>query len=207
MSTPEVQALLRTDGPVVFDADGTLWAGDVGDELVRDLGRFEEYERKVRADPVAGYTWAVELLMGLDEAPLLERCGRLFARQRVFDFVRPLLEQLHGREVFIVSASPRWAVLPGARALGIGADHVIAVDAQLERGRIGQVHTPIPCGHGKVHHLRLKGITPAVAFGNGELDEPMLAFSKGAVVVAPVGGADNGLVRAALQNRWPILRA
>jgi hypothetical protein len=45
------------DGPVAFDADGTLWAGDVGDELVRDLGRFEEYERRVHADPVAGYTW------------------------------------------------------------------------------------------------------------------------------------------------------
>jgi phosphatidylglycerophosphatase C len=207
MLTPEAQALLPKAGPVVFDADGTLWQGDVGDELVRDLGRFEEYERRVKADPIEGYAWAVEILEGLEEAPLLERCVRLFARQRIFDFVRPLLKQLDLGEVFIVSASPRWAVLPGAAALGISPERVIAVDAPVHGGRIGRVRTPIPCGEGKVHHLKARGIAPALAFGNSELDEPMLRCAKAAVVVAPRSGPDNGLVAVASKNRWPILRA
>lgn len=193
MLPAEVEVLL-TPGVTVFDADGTLWQGDVGDELVRDLGRFEEYERLVRRDPIAGYTWAAELLEGLDERALLERCERLFARQRIFDFVRPVLSRLG--DVYIVSASPRVAVLPGAKALGIPDDRVIAVTRER----------PIPCGDGKVHHLEARGLKPALAFGNGDLDEPMLRYARAAVVVAPPG-IDNALVVAAKRNGWPVLRA
>jgi phosphoserine phosphatase len=208
MLPPEVEALLH-DGPVAFDADGTLWRGDVGDELVRDLGRFVEYERRVSEDPIAGYTWAAEILEGMDEAELLERCTRLFARQQLFDFVRPLLARLTAADadVYIVSASPRWAVLPGARLLGVSDDRVIAVDADLDGRRIGRVRRPIPCGPGKVHHLEARKLRPAVAFGNGDLDEPMLAYARAAVVVAPFSGPDNGLVHVAGRNRWPVLRA
>ena len=196
MLPAEIEALLD-EGPVAFDADGTLWHGDVGDELVRDLGRFEEYERRVREDPIAGYTWAAEILVGLDPRELATRCERLFARQRVFEFVRPLLKRLAGRDVYIVSASPHVAVVPGARTLGIDERRIIAVGDER----------PIPCGEGKVHHLKARGIRPAVAFGNGDLDEPMLRYAKAAVVVAPAAGPDNQLVRAAERNRWPILRA
>src|SRR5688572_22951735 len=108
MLPAEIEALLG-EGPVAFDADGTLWEGDVGDELVRDLGRFDEYERRVKADPIAGYTWAVEILEGMRRDEVDERCRRLFAKQRVFDFVKPLLARLE--DVYIVSASPKWAVL------------------------------------------------------------------------------------------------
>ena len=72
MLPPEIEALLGK-GPIVFDADGTLWAGDVGDELVRDLGCFDEYDRRVREDPIAAYAWAVEILFGMDEHALEER--------------------------------------------------------------------------------------------------------------------------------------
>lgn len=194
MVPPEIEALLG-DGPVVFDADGTLWHGDVGDELVRDLGRFEEYERRVREDPIAGYAWAEEILRDLDEREVLARSERLFARQRVFDFVRPVLARLS--DVYIVSASPRVAVLPGSRALGLSDDRVIAVTRER----------PIPCGEGKVHHLRQRGLKPLLAFGNGDLDEPMLRYAEAAVVIAPRGGPDNNLVKIAQGNRWPILRA
>lgn len=199
MLPDELEALLRDagDGPVVFDADGTLWRGDVGDELVRELGHFEEYERRVHADPIAGYTWAAELLVGREPRDLAGRCERLFAQQQVFAFVLPLLERLSGRDVYVVSASPREAVLPGSRRLGIPDGRVIAVGPER----------PIPCGQGKVHHLKLRNLRPALAFGNGDLDEPMLSYAKRAVVVAPVSGPENQLVAAAKRNGWPILRA
>ena len=38
-------------------------------------------------------------------------------------------------------------------------------------------------------------------------DEPMLRYAKAAVGIAPRGGPDNNLVKAALGNRCPILRA
>jgi phosphoserine phosphatase len=74
---------------------------------------------------------------------------------------------------------------------------VIAVDPGVR---------PIPCGEGKVLHLKAKGIRPALAVGNGELDLPMLAWAAKAVVVAPRGGPDNRLVEAALARSWPVLR-
>lgn len=193
MLPADVEAWLRqSNGPIAFDADGTLWHGDVGDELVRELGHFEEYEARVREDPIAGYAWAGELVEGRDVSAL---CERLFEKQRIFDFVKPALAR--AREVYVVSASPRVAVLPGARALGIDPERVIAVTSER----------PIPCGDGKVLHLKRRGLKPAVAFGNGELDEPMLRYAERAVVVAPRDGPDNGLVRAAQRNGWPILRA
>lgn len=198
MLPAQIEALLDgVEGPVCFDADGTLWRGDVGDELVRDLGHFEEYEQRVKVDPVAGYTWAAELLVGRDPLDVALRCERLFALQEVFSFVRPLLERLKGKEVFIVSASPREAVLPGAKHLGVPPSRVIAVDSAR----------PIPCGDGKVHHLEARGLVPALAFGNGDLDEPMLSYAKRAVVVAPLSGPENRLVEAARRNGWPVLRA
>ena len=53
---------------VAFDADGTLWRGDVGEDLLRFLaaqgklpryrnrrGVYEEYERRVAKDPADAY--------------------------------------------------------------------------------------------------------------------------------------------------------
>ena len=204
MLPTEIEALID-EGPVALDADGTLWHGDVGDELVRDLGRFSEYEARVKVDPIAGYTWAVEILEGLSVDEVQARCMRLFERQRIFDFVKPLLAMVS--DVYIVSASPIWAVNAGAQVLSVPLERVIAVNAPIKNGIIGRVETPIPCGDGKVHHLKRRGIHPSLAFGNGELDAPMLAYAKQAVVVAPKKGPDNGLVRLAPQSGWSILRA
>src|SRR4051794_7225709 len=117
MLPEDVDRLVReANGPVAFDADGTLWGGDVGEELLKDLGRFDEYEARVNTSPIAAYTWAVEIMAGTPARALLERCEQLFTRQRVFDFVRPLLARFAVADVWVVSASPMWAVVPAARA-------------------------------------------------------------------------------------------
>lgn len=219
-----VAPVLEKGGAVAFDADGTLWRGDVGEELLRTLahqrllpaaprpGVYEEYERRVEVDPIDGYTWAVEVMEGLEEAALLEECQALFDQRfagKLFRWVRPLLALLkdRGLEVWIVSASPLWAVLPGAAALGIPADRVIAVRSDVEAGRLTRrVHKPIPCGEGKVLRLKEQGCRPALAVGNGDLDLPMLAYSERALVVAPHQSPDNGLVAAARERRWPVIR-
>lgn len=222
-----VEPLLGSPGAgraVAFDADGTLWRGDVGEELLRALiaedrlpryrGRrdlYEAYEAKVAEDPASGYAFAAEVLEGWEEGALQAYCRDFFLRvftEQLFPFTRPLVRALSaaGYEVWVVSASAVWPVLPGAAALDVPPERVIAVQAAVEGGRItGRSLRPVPCGEGKVELLRARGIRPALAVGNGDLDEPMLAYAERALVIAPFGH-DNGLVRAAARRGWPVQR-
>ena len=210
--------------PVAFDADGTLWRGDIGEDFLRYLaaedllpkargqkGVYAEYERRVAQDPADAYAYAVEVMEGVVEAELDQWCDAFYQRRfegRLFTWVRPLLEalQARGHPVWIVSASPLWPVRAGAKALGVPASCVGGVQCPVKEGRLtGAVDTPVPCGDGKVHWLRAHGVKPALAFGNGDLDEPMLEYAHRAVVVAPPG-EDNDLCHAAKAKGWPILR-
>ncbi|MEW5737782.1 MAG: HAD family hydrolase [Myxococcota bacterium] len=222
-----VGALLAEGGQgraVVFDADGTLWRGDVGEDLLRLLGQrrllgarsdgvYAKYEQLLERDHAAAYAFAVEVMAGLEEALLRRVCDEFFRTRyegRIFRFVRPLLASLSaaGFVPWICSASPRWAVLPGARSLGIPDEHVIGVSCEVVDGRLsGQVLLPVTCGPGKVEWLRRRQVAPVLAFGNGELDLDMLAFAANAIVVAPHGGPDNSLVAEGKRRGWPILRA
>ncbi len=211
-------------GPVAFDADGTLWRGDVGEDLLRWLaaegllpagpsrGIYAEYERRVAIDAAAGYAFAVELMAGLAEAALEGLCREFFARRfegRLFPFTRPLLDELAaaGHEIWIVSASPVWIVAVGVEGLGVGLDRVIAVKAEIAAGQLTRrVEQPIPFGPGKVQQLESRGVRPALAVGNGEGDLPMLEYAGSALVVAPYGDDGNGLVRAANARGWAVQR-
>lgn len=218
---------LRTRGAaasVAFDADGTLWRGDVGEELLRWLaherrlpaasnqsGIYAEYERRVAVDPADAYAFCVEIMRELAEEDVLEACHHLMASRftgRLFRPVRQLLTQLQsfGCPVWIVSASPFWPVLAGARVLGVPDAQVIGVRCPVVEGRLsGEVERPVPCGEGKVHALKSREIRPALAVGNGELDIPMLAYAEQAIAVAPLG-EENALTREAAHRGWPILR-
>lgn len=218
-----VDAGLADGGPVVFDADGTLWRGDVGEDFLRYAAAtgllpgarervYEHYEALLAKDHATAYGWTVEVMAGLEEAKLAALCARFFAERflgRLFPWVRPLFARLEalGREVWICSASPRWPVEPGAASLGVPASRVIAVDCELDEGRLtGRVKLPVTCGAGKVTWLERKGVKAALAFGNGDLDVDMLAAARRAVVVGTPDGPDNQLVRGAKSRGWPVLR-
>jgi phosphoserine phosphatase len=205
--------------PVVFDADGTLWRGDVGEDFFRwgahrglVHGRYETYEAHLERSPARAYAYCVEVLFGVEEPTLQAACDSFFAERylgRVFPFVRPFLAELSRRGLvpWVCSASPRWTVLPGARALGIPPERVIGVTCDvLEGALVGPVHEPVPCGPGKVAWLKQKGVHPALAVGNGDLDLDMLALAEEALVVTPPD-AVNQLVREGRARGWPILTA
>lgn len=222
-----VTPLLESRAPgraVAFDADGTLWRGDVGEALLRALvaedrlpgwrGRrdlYQLYEAKVAADPATGYAFAAEVLAGWEEPALREYCRDLFQREmasQLFPFTQPLVRALvaAGCEPWVVSASAVWPVLPGAAWLDIPPERVIGVQVDVEGGRLtARARRPVPCGEGKVELLKARGVRPALAVGNGDLDEPMLAYAERALVIAPIGH-DNGLVKAAARRGWPVQR-
>ena len=225
----QLQALLDAgprQGAVAFDADGTLWRGDVGEDLLRYLlaqkllpavaGRqrvYEEYERRVAKDPADAYGWAVEIMAGVNETQLAQHCETFFTQRyagRVFNYVRPLLKTLEslGLHTYVVSASPVWAVIPGAQALGIPPERVIAVTSEVEQGVLtDRLLKPIPCGEGKVHALKARALEPLLAVGNGELDLPMLQYAKAGWAVAPFGEGGNPLIQEANRRGWPVIRA
>lgn len=224
LPSPLPAVLARLDrfapgSPVVFDADGTLWRGDVGEDFLRwgvhrqlFRGSYDAYEAHLERSPARAYAYGVEVLFGLQEAALQEACDGFFAERyagRVFPWVRPFLAELtrRGFVPWVCSASPRWAVLPGARALGVPEARVIGVACDVLEGElVGPVHEPVPCGPGKVAWLKTKGVHPVLAVGNGDLDLDMLALAEEALVITPPD-AQNHLVRQGRARGWPILTA
>lgn len=226
---PSVQQAVRpflADGSprvAVFDADGTLWRGDVGEDLLRYLavngllprggaGVYARYDELHATAPIDAYGYAVQVMAGLLERDLEATCATFFRQRflgRVFPFVRPLLEVLEGAgvAVWICSASPRWIVEAGAECLGLPRAHVIGVDAEVQGGVLTDaLRLPVTAGPGKVTWLGRRGVSYGFAAGNGELDLDMLEPAPHRLVVAPFDGAPNALVRHAQARGWSILR-
>ncbi len=207
----------------MFDADGTLWRGDVGEDFLRYLGSngllpnappnvYARYEVLHETEPLEAYGFAVAVMEGVAEAEL-ERWSAHFFEQRfrgkLFAFVRPLFELLQGAQidVWLCSASPRWIVEAGARTLGLDPSRVIGVDTEVVGGRLtATLKRPITAGDGKVTWLARKGVRFGFAAGNGELDLPMLEAAAHRLVVAPFDGQENALVREGRARGWPILK-
>ncbi len=226
---PEViEQLLSEPGAgrcVVFDADGTLWRGDVGEDFLRylsalkllprapDHGVYARYDSLHHTDPPAAYAYAVTIMAGMADAELTTLARDFFAQRfsgRVFSYVRPLIARLKAQQfdVWVCSASPRWVVEAGAAVLGVPNANVIAVDAELdEAGRLtDRLIAPVAAGPGKVAWLRRKNLAPVLAAGNGDLDLDMLAFARQGWVIAPPDAAPTALVREAHARNWPISR-
>lgn len=217
------RALSGAPGPVVFDADGTLWRGDAGEDLLRYLvaeglvtssggSVYGEYERILERDHAAAYAFAVEVMAGLAQPRLERLCAEFFARRyagRLFPWVRPLLSNLgeRGFPVWLCSASPRWIIEAAADHLGIARANVLGVDAELDGDLLTRrIKQPVTCGPGKVTWLQRRGVAPVLAFGNGDLDLDLLAFAANAVVVAPFDDPPSFLVQQARARGWPVLR-
>ncbi len=225
MSSSPVARLLETvtsqhaGQSVVFDADGTLWRGDVGEDFLRFgihtglfAASYERYRQLLSRSPAAAYAYCVEVMAGLSEVALNECCTTFFAERyqgRIFSFVRPMLARLSaaGCPLWVCSASPRWTVAPGALALGIPLEHVIGVHCPVIEGKLtGVVELPVPVAEGKVAWLTRSGLKPALAVGNGEFDLDMLAFAQHALVISPPD-SQNQLVSQAQKRGWSILSA
>ncbi len=225
MRSPAVARLIDTvtrehaGQAVVFDADGTLWRGDVGEDFLRYAihqnlfeASYERYEALLAVSHARAYAYCVEVMRGLPQAELEQHCSSFFTARfegRIFSFVRPLLARLSeaGCPVWICSASPRWIVVPGALALGIPQKQVIGVTCEVREGKLtGEVEQPVPVGPGKVSWLERSKLTPALAVGNGDFDLDMLEFARHALVISPPD-SKNQLVLGALARGWPILSA
>ncbi len=183
-------AALRAVPPgalVATDADETLWAGDVGDEVMRtaergapwsaDCVQFADYEREMaHGDYQGACRWSARVLAEADaeraREALLPALDGVAPRRWLFDELNAATDR--GVQVWVVSASPRPVVAWGVEHHGLRTAGIIGIGVTR-----GQVQEPAPVGWGKVAAWQRLGLPkPAVALGDSAWDGPLLAMAE-----------------------------
>jgi HAD superfamily phosphoserine phosphatase-like hydrolase len=230
----QLSALMDTTGlapqPIaVFDADGTLWDGDASEALLQwaeARGHIQapqgatdimsHYLELVDADRVHGFGWAAQIFAGhvIEQVhEWAEQSFRELVLPHIIDEMSWLIDQFHNQhwQVWIVSASPRFAVLPGCRRLGIEANRLLSVELQTRDGRYtSQLAGLVTSGHGKVTRMReAMNERPTFVAGNSIDDVPLMAEATAlAMVVNPseLHSPGTDLTQVAQQRGWLIHR-
>jgi phosphoserine phosphatase len=204
----------------VFDCDGTLWSGDVGegffdwemkrgvvsDEIVQGMrSRYAEYKAgKVSEDDMCGEM--VTMHKGLREAEVLRLARQYFDENfvsRIFPEMRRLVAELQasGCDVWAVSSSNEWVIREAMPHVGISQEKILAAAVEIEDGVVTDRLIRVPSGIGKPKAiLEVIGRPPDAGFGNSKWDTEMLAISRYAVAVNP----NPDLEQVARQRGWTV---
>lgn len=212
-----------------FDADGTLWDIDLGEtffqfqidqkqvELPADPWNHYFDLKKVNNDPRPAYVWLAQI----NKNKSLQQV-KAWAQQS-FDLIKPNpifqeqkklidLFKKNNVKVYIVTASIKWAVEPGARALGLHEDDVIGVETKVVNGIItDEAVYPITFRQGKVDALlnQTKNKKPFFCSGNTIGDFELLNCATDLKLAVSAASRDdrlfkseNELLQKASDNGW-----
>lgn len=175
-----------------FDADGTLWDADLGENFFQyqidhklvDLpdNAFDFYLAMKEKDPREAFLWLAQINKNKKIDQVREWAKLAFNSIQpnpIFKDQQKLVQLLmnNGVEVYIVTASIKWAVEPGAQALGVSASNVIGVQTEIIDGFVSEKGIfPITYREGKVEALlqRTGGIAPFLSSGNSMGDFELL---------------------------------
>ena len=179
-------ALVDVNKPVAaFDADGTLWPIDLGESffnyqidqnLLPALPEepWKHYEKLQTIEHKSAYLWLAQVNK---DHPI--ETVRNWAQEAVdknpqfstFAFQKEIVSYLQEKnvEVYIVTASIKWAVEPGAKAYGIPQENVIGIETMVENNLVTDTQKgPITYREGKVKKLLeyTGGTKPFFSSGN-----------------------------------------
>jgi phosphoserine phosphatase len=219
----------KTAPIAAFDADGTLWDADLGEDFFRyqiaegllpalPAQPWEHYRRmKETGDPRPAYLWLAQINKGLPLQQVRDWAQAAVNAKSplpIYEDAQKLIERLQkeGVKVYIVTASVKWAVEPGAALLEIPRDHVLGVTTKIVGGLVTEeLGNTIPYREGKLTLLleNTKGQRPFMACGNTLGDLYLLeGAEKLALAVAsadPEGElstAEKGLQKEAQARGW-----
>ena len=148
------RVLQQDSQPVAaFDADGTLWDTDMGEAFFQYLIQhqlvslpsdpWEHYEelKKDPAGPQKAYLWLAQILKNHPLSQVQNWAVKAIEEMHplaIFPEQRKLIELFlsAGVKVFVVTASVKWAVEPGAQLLGLPFDQVLGIETECDEGII-----------------------------------------------------------------------
>lgn len=180
---------IRANPVAAFDADGTLWATDLGEayfkyqiskNLLPDV--FKNYpdpwrhyrDWKESGDPRPAYLWLAQIHQGHPLSKVRDWAEEnvrameplpIFPEQK--KLIRYFLDQ--GVSVYVVTASVAWAVEPGAARLGVPQHQVLGVRTSTPGDIVTSTQDgPITYREGKLKALleATGGVSPFFASGN-----------------------------------------
>lgn len=169
-----------------FDADGTLWDTDLGENFFNyqidqkqvslPVDPFQHYleMKKINNDPRAAYVWLAQINKDQSLNQVKKWAQKAFEQIQpnpIFTEQQRLIQLLKNNsvEIFIVTASIKWAVEPGARALGLSDENVIGVETEVHQGVVTDIPVyPITYRTGKAEALlkRTNNQKPFLCSGN-----------------------------------------
>lgn len=168
-----------------FDADGTLWDTDLGEQFFKwqiknkvlknlPADPWRHYrDWKESGDPRPAYLWLAQINQGhsLKEVrSWASQCVQDHAPVPIFEEQKKLISILQSRNIpiYVVTASVKWAVEPGAELLGIPRENVIGIATKEKSGVISnEQEGDITYREGKATALINKtGAKPFLSSGN-----------------------------------------
>jgi len=196
-----------------FDADGTLWDTDLGESFFdflidRKLVKLPEdpwaqYEHMKTLDKPAAYLWLAQICQNHPIETIrkwAQESVETFKPLPVFEPQKKLIEYFlsEGVRVFIVTASIKWAVEPGAKYVGLTPDDVIGIETHVKDGLVtDQQKGEISYREGKVKALQVmtQGQLPFFSTGNSEGDESLLESATHLSLAVSASRRDDHLFR------------
>lgn len=180
-----------------FDADGTLWDIDIGESFFDHQiatkavplpsDPWKHYEELKLVDKPAAYLWLAQINAGISISQVRAWAEDAVLKLEPLPFLTEqvrLIEGLKNRsfEIFVVTASVKWAVEPAAQRLGIPIQNVLGIQTAI----VGDIVTdqaagPITFREGKAQAIlqSTNGVRPLFCAGNTLGDEHLLKASQG----------------------------
>lgn len=173
-----------------FDADGTLWDTDLGeaffdyqiDNKLVPLPEdpWQHYLDLKAIDKPKAYLWLAQICKGqpLEVIQSWAKESVKTLQPPVFEAQKKLVEYFLGEgvKVYIITASIKWAVEPGAELVGLTSHDVIGIETAVKNGVVTDIQQGvITYREGKVKALEAKtGKKPFFATGNSDGDQELL---------------------------------
>jgi HAD superfamily phosphoserine phosphatase-like hydrolase len=147
-------ALDTTPNPyAVFDADGTLWNTDLGETFFKyqiknnlldhlPADPWQHYrEQKSKEDPRPAYLWLAQINSGHEIEKVktwAENSVKEISPLPIYPEILDILEffNVNKVKIYVVTASVKWAVEPGAKHLGIPENQVLGIATKIKNGVI-----------------------------------------------------------------------
>jgi 2-hydroxy-3-keto-5-methylthiopentenyl-1-phosphate phosphatase len=221
--------LSKQTGPqyAAFDADGTCWFNDVGREVFlhqcqtvyKGKWTWDDYAKREIENVEDALWWMAEINVGRRPEDVIQDAENTKVARKSLKLIpstKKLISFLKERsvEVYIVTASVAWSIVPAAAELGIDRDHILGVETEIDKNGLITTnrHIPLTWTHGKAEAIlkATKGRAPMLCGGNSISDIYLLdtscKFKMGIRSVDPeesLFDRENELMELCQHRNWP----